>query len=83
VDGLARRVGNRIEREGFALGSLATAPSQGRAESAVLYVRGAASEARLVGRSLGISQIEQADASVRGLAGDARVIVMLGADQTS
>ena len=82
VDGLARRFGDRVAREGFVLGTTATAADQARAESSVAYTDGARAEARYVARRLSISQIEPADSAARARAGSADVIVVLGADST-
>jgi hypothetical protein len=82
VDGLARRFGAQVEREGFVLAGTATAHDQARAESTVAWTDGSRAEARMVARRLGISQIERADTASRNLAGQADVIVVLGADRT-
>ncbi len=81
VPGLAATVGDKVESSGFRLGNVTNATEQQRAESAILYLPGADREARMVGRKLRISQIERAVASDRVLAGTARVIVVVGADQ--
>lgn len=81
VVGLAADVADRIEASGYRKGNVANATEQGaRAESVVLYTEGAAPEARLIARELGISQREPADSTSRALAGDATVIVIVGAD---
>jgi hypothetical protein len=82
VDGLARRFGDQVQQEGFVLGTTATADDQARAESAVVWTDGARAEAGMVARRLGIAQIERADPAARALAGDAKVIVVLGADRS-
>lgn len=79
--GLAARIGDRVESAGFRLGNVTNASEQQRAESVILYMPGADREARIVGRRLRIEQTERADAGDRVLAGTARVVVMVGADQ--
>jgi hypothetical protein len=81
VPGLAARIGDRVESAGFRLGNVTNASEQQRAESVILYRPGADREARIVGRRLRIEQTERADASDRVLAGTAKVVVMVGADQ--
>lgn len=80
-DGLARRLGDRVETAGFGLGNVATSSQQDRAESVVLYVADRRREARAVSERLGISQIERAGPDVTSLAGEADVVVVAGADQ--
>jgi hypothetical protein len=82
VPGLAAQIGDKVEAGGFKLGNVTNASEQQRAESVVLYVPGGAREARAVGRKLHIEQTEQAEPRDRVLAGSARVIVVVGADQT-
>jgi hypothetical protein len=82
VQGLAAQIGDSVKRKGFQLINVANATEQQRAESVVLYAEGANREARAVARRLDISQIERADDTSRSLAGDATVIVVVGADQT-
>jgi hypothetical protein len=82
VPGLAAQIADKVENAGFQRGNVANATEQQRAESVVFYARGAAREARAVARRLRISQIEQVDADIQALAGDATVIVVVGADQT-
>jgi hypothetical protein len=81
VPGLAARIGDRVESAGFRLGNVTNASEQQRAESVILYRPGADREARIVGRRLRIEQTERADARDRVLAGTAKVVVMVGADQ--
>jgi hypothetical protein len=82
VPGLAAQIGDNIESQGFQLGTITNSTDQQRAESVVLYARGAENEARDVARRLRISQREEADPDSQGLAGDATVIVVAGQDQT-
>jgi hypothetical protein len=47
-----------------------------------MFAPGAQREAAFVGRKLGIAQREPIDQQSQALAGDARVIVIAGADKT-
>jgi LytR cell envelope-related transcriptional attenuator len=79
VDGLAKRVADRLETAGFRRGNVTNATAQ-KAESVVLYATGARRQAAAVGRRLGISQSERVDPASQALAGDATVIVVVGND---
>jgi len=82
VPGLAKQVGDRVAAQGFQLGTVANTADQEqqRAESVVLFSPGHRNEARVVGRKLSISQRQPVDAASQGLAGDATVVVIAGAD---
>ncbi|MBD0280730.1 MAG: LytR C-terminal domain-containing protein [Thermoleophilaceae bacterium] len=84
VPGLAASIGDRVEQLGFQLGTVANGPDQGqqRAESVVMFTPGAKREAAVVSRKLGIPQREPADPASQGLAGNATVVVIAGADRT-
>jgi len=82
VPGLAAQIGDSIERQGFQLGTVTNFIDQQRAESVVKYAPGAEREAADVGKRLKISQREPIDAESQGLAGDATVVVVAGADKT-
>jgi hypothetical protein len=82
VPGLAAQIGDRVERFGFQLGTVANGPNQQRPESVVLYSPGHRREAVVVSRRLGISQRERVDPQSQALAGDATVVVIAGADRT-
>ncbi len=84
VPGLAAEVGDDVEAVGFQRGNVTNASSQAQAreESAVLFDRGAMEEAREVAKALEISDVEPVDETSRELAGDASVVVIVGADQT-
>jgi LytR cell envelope-related transcriptional attenuator len=82
VPGLAKQVGDRVAAKGFQLGTVANTADQEqqRAESVVLYSTGHRDEARAVSRRLGIPQRQPIDPASQGLAGDATVVVIAGAD---
>ena len=84
VPGLAASVGDRVERFGFQLGTVANGPdqSQQRAESVVMFAPGARRAAAEVARRLRIPQREPIDPESQGLAGDATVVVVAGRDRT-
>jgi LytR cell envelope-related transcriptional attenuator len=84
VTGLAATVADKVEQAGFKRGNTNNALTQGQqAESVVEYSRGDKDQARLVANKLGISQIEPIDPQTQGLAGDATVTVIVGADKTN
>jgi hypothetical protein len=83
VPGLAAQIGDEIEAEGFQRGNVANALDQQRTASTVLYAEGADREAKLVARKLGINSVEPIDPDSQALAGNASVVVIVGADQTS
>jgi hypothetical protein len=82
VTGLAADIGDRVESQGFQLGTVTNSLDQQRAESVVFYAPGAEREAEDVARRLKIAQREQIDPETQALAGDASVVVVVGADKT-
>jgi hypothetical protein len=84
VPGLAQAVSNDVTKFGFDVGTVANSEDdegQQRAESVILYANGNEREALAVGRKLGITQREPIDPTTQGLAGDATVVVIAGADR--
>ncbi len=81
VTGLAADVGDTVEKEGYQLGNVTNSLDQERAESVVFYAPGAEAEAKDVGRRLRITQREEIDPDTQALAGDASVVVVVGADK--
>lgn len=79
--GLAADFGDTVEREGYQLGNVTNSLDSERAESVVFYAPGAEAEAADVGRRLKITQREEIDPETQALAGDASVVVVLGADK--
>ena len=75
-------VGERVSTKGFKLGTVANTADQQqqRAESVVLYSPGHRDEAKAVSRRLGIAQRQPIDPASQGLAGDATVVIIAGAD---
>ncbi len=84
VLGLAATIGDEVESAGFQRGNVTNASEQAQArdESAVLFDKGAMEEAREVAKALKIRQVEPVDPVSKRLAGDASVVVIVGADQT-
>lgn len=83
VDGLARRVADDIEAGGFARDRVSNAPPPERASSIVYYAEGARAQARDVAEVIKLPSdaVQPMDQSARVLDDDARVIVIVGADQ--
>jgi LytR cell envelope-related transcriptional attenuator len=84
VVGLAQQLGDRVEAEGFNLGTISNAsPGDGqRANSVAMYAPGHARDAARVARQLGIHNVERVDANSRQIAGNASVVVVVGSDKT-
>jgi hypothetical protein len=82
VPGLAATLSDQVEEAGFQEGTIANfLPNQQLAESVVQYTPGHEREAAAVSRRLDIAQREAANPSSQELAGDATVIVLVGADK--
>jgi hypothetical protein len=81
VTGLAADVGDTVEKEGYQLGNVTNSLDRERAESVVFYAPGAEAEAKDVSRRLRITQREEIDPDTQALAGDASVVVVVGADK--
>ena len=82
VPGLAARVSDEVQSAGFEVGTVANSSDQQRAESVILFAPGHEREAAVVSRRLDIAQRERIDAATQGLAGDATVVVVTGADRS-
>jgi hypothetical protein len=82
VPGLAARVSDEVQSAGFEVGTVANSSEQQRAESVILFAPGHEREAAAVSRRLDIAQREPIDAATQGLAGDATVVVVTGADRS-
>lgn len=81
IPGLAQQTADIVEQAGFRPGNIANS-TQASAESAALFAEGARPAARQVGRELDISQVEPIDPEMQALAGDADVVVLVGADRS-
>jgi LytR cell envelope-related transcriptional attenuator len=82
VPGLAAQVGDRVQSEGFRLGNITNGSNQQRGQSVVLYAPGASRQAVLVSRRLGIAGRQAMDAESQALGGSAKVVVVVGRDET-
>jgi hypothetical protein len=82
VPNLAKSVGENVTSKGFQLGTVANTAdqTQQRAESVVLFSPGHRNEATAVSRRMGIAQRQPIDPASQGLAGDATVVIIAGAD---
>jgi LytR cell envelope-related transcriptional attenuator len=81
VPGLAATIMDQVEEAGFGAGTVANfLPNQQLGESVVQYTPGHERDAAVVARRLGIPQREAVNPSSRELAGDATVVVLVGAD---
>ena len=81
IQGAAQGIGDTVEGEGYELGTVSNFTDTTRAESVVLFAPDAELEAADVMRRLKIGQREPIDPSSQSLAGDASVVVLVGADK--
>jgi hypothetical protein len=82
VPGLAATIMDQTEEAGFRAGTVANfLPNQQLGESVVQYTPGHERDAAVVSRRLGIAQREAVNPSSQELAGDATVVVLVGADK--
>ena len=81
--GLARGVGDKIEKERFTLGSIGTNSDQQIATTIIAYTSGHEPAARAVAKIVGVptAAVQPADANASAAA-DADVVVTVGLDQT-
>jgi hypothetical protein len=84
IPGLAAQVGDRVDAEGFTLGTVSNASqaSGQRANSVAMYSPGHQRDANSVAKKLGIRNITRVDANTQSIAGDASVVVIVGTDKT-
>ena len=84
IPGLAAPIGDRVDADGFTLGTVSNASqTQGnRANSVAMYARGHEKDAQLVAKKLGIRNVTPVDSSSQQIAGDATVVVIVGGDKT-
>ena len=80
VPGLAARLRDQIAAAGFRKGTIDDFSDKQLAESVVQYAPGHRAEAKAVGRTVGVGQLEPVTPNSRALAGDATVILIAGAD---
>jgi hypothetical protein len=82
VPGLAARYGDLVERKGFQLGAVTNSASSFE-DSAVMYERGSAPEARRVARALGISHLRPMTRDIAAVSAGAPVSIVVGEDNAS
>jgi hypothetical protein len=84
IPGLAAQVGDRVDAEGFTLGTVSNASqTQGqRANSVAMYASGHRRDAQQVARKLNIREVSRIDSGSQQIAGDASVVVIVGTDKT-
>jgi LytR cell envelope-related transcriptional attenuator len=80
VPGLAARVGDDVEANGYTLGAVTNSEAPA-AETVVLYERGHEQEAHVVARDLGVEVVQLIDPESRDLAVGADVVVVAGEDR--
>jgi LytR cell envelope-related transcriptional attenuator len=80
VPGLAAEVGDEVESDGFELGAVTNSQSS-FTRSVVMFHRGRKPEARVVGKTLRIRQIQLATQEIASLSAGADVSVVLGEDR--
>jgi LytR cell envelope-related transcriptional attenuator len=80
VAGLAAKVGDDVEANGYALGAVTNSETPAP-ESRVLFERGHEEEAQAVARDLGVDAVEPIDAEARAVAAGADVVVIAGEDR--
>jgi hypothetical protein len=84
ITGLASQTADKLQQAGFVRGATRNSPTQGQqAQSVVEYAGNNSKAARLVANRLGITDIEPIDSQTQGVAGDAIVAVIIGADKAS
>ncbi|MGH2962303.1 MAG: LytR C-terminal domain-containing protein, partial [Solirubrobacterales bacterium] len=80
VAGLAAKVGDDIETNGYALGAVTNSEVPAE-ETSVLFERGHEEEAQTVARDLGVETVSPIDSETRDLADGADVVVVAGEDR--
>jgi hypothetical protein len=84
IPGLAAQVGDRVDAEGFTLGTVSNASqSQGQRNTSVaMYAPGHERDATRVARQLDLRDVRKIDSETQQIAGDASVVVIVGSDKT-
>jgi cell division septation protein DedD len=84
IPGLAAQIGDRVDADGFTLGTVSNASQAGgqRANSVAMYAAGHQRDAQAVAKKLRIKTVTQVDAASQSIAGDASVVVVVGSDKT-
>jgi LytR cell envelope-related transcriptional attenuator len=84
IPGLAAQVGDRVDAEGFTLGTVSNASQADgqRANSVAMYASGHKADAEQVAKKLNIGNVSRIDSNSQAIAGDASVVVIVGSDKT-
>jgi hypothetical protein len=80
VPGLAAKVGDDVEANGYALGAVTNSETPAD-ETTVLFERGHEEEARSVARDLGLKDVSPVDSDSSAVAEGADVVVVAGEDR--
>jgi hypothetical protein len=79
--GVAAHVGRQLRENGFHEGSISATRKEYQ-QTVVMYGGGQKSAAERVAQALGVTPIQRIDKTTRALAGNAPVVVIVGADRT-
>jgi hypothetical protein len=80
VSGLAGRIGDQVEADGFELGAV-TNSQNSFTESVVMFSRGRKPEAKVVARDLGIDKVRLMPRDIASVSAGADVAAVIGEDQ--
>jgi hypothetical protein len=80
VPGLAAKVGDDVEANGFKLGPVTNSETS-YASTTAMYERGHQREAEAVAKALGLGRVALMTSAVKALIGTAPVVVIVGADR--
>jgi hypothetical protein len=81
VPGLAAKVGDDVEANGFDLNGLSATKGKVYGQTVVMYGRGQEKAARKVARDLGVNPVQKMDTATRRLSEGADVVVIAGEDR--
>lgn len=82
--GLAHRVSGDLQQRGYSQATaLSGRPPGANQVTVVEYTSGHRTEAQGVARSLAVTQVQPMEAAVASLAGSAKVVVIVGADEAA
>jgi hypothetical protein len=82
--GLAHRVSGQLQQRGYSqAAALSGSPSGTHPVTVVQYASGHQADAEGVAHTLGVTQVQPLETAVASLAGTAKVVVVVGADQAA
>jgi hypothetical protein len=76
--GAAKQFARRLERQGFTTGKVTNAPG-GVGTFSVQYIAGSEKPARALAKTIQVTDVRQIDSLVSDRAGDAKLVVIVGA----